>query len=138
MRTKRMKRIPIKPSKTVRNERHNSVAIATAWVQSPPFAVNPRGVLTHRVKHVTVITIGGKLSHFHVDYHCMNGFNVDKHQIHDVLTDDPPEDRLLCERCEIMAAIGNNPSGDTLAGRHVHRGVLVPQQTCCGGGSCPS
>lgn len=126
-----MLKISLKPSKTVRREKHDSPFVATAWVESPPFAVNPRGILTHRVRHVTAIWAHGELSHFHADYLCMNGCNIDQFKIDEVLTDDPPKDRLLCERCETMAALQKLPSGDQLAGRHVHRGVLVPQQTCC-------
>ena len=35
-----------------------------------------------------------------------------------------------CDR-EAHAERKKLPSGDALAGRHVHRGVLVPKQVCC-------
>lgn len=128
-------KILLKPSKTVRKERlrgrSTEVATSTAWLRSEPFVVNPRGILTHRVMHVTAIFWSRELSHYHADYLCGNGCNIDMYKINDVLVADPPKDRLLCERCELIAIKDDLPSGDTLAGRHVHRGILVPVQTCC-------
>lgn len=120
------------PIKVKRSRAHGNYDMI-AWTRSPPFAVNPRGVLTHRVRHVVTILYCMKERHHHIDHLCGNGCNVDLDAIDDALVADPPKDRLLCQRCEEVARRHELPSGDQLAGRHVHRGVLVPQQTCCGG-----
>lgn len=124
------KHIPIKPSKHYLKGGEWSID-TSAWGESPAFAVNPRGILIHRVRHVTSYHRDGKDSHHHVHYLCGNGCNVEPDIIYDVLVADPPEDRLLCDFCEVRAAREELPNGDTLAGRHVHRGVLYPKQTCC-------
>lgn len=134
----RARKIPIKPSRTYQKfARRESYPGMFAWTKAPAFAVNPRGVLVHRVRHVTTYLRDGKDSHYHVDYLCGNGCNVELRTIVDVLVTDPPRDRLLCEHCEMRARMQELPSGDHLAGRHVHRGVLVPRQTCCLAASPP-
>lgn len=102
-----------------------------AWDESPAFAVNVRGILIHRVRYVTTYLRDGEDSHHHVHYLCGNGCNVDLDNIVATIVADPPRDRLLCEHCELRAKTFKLPTGDQLAKRHVHRGVLVPQQTCC-------
>lgn len=131
---KRAKTIPLKTCRTIRND-HPTITM-TAWVQSPPFAVNPRGILVHRVRHVTMICWAdtgyrGKSTHHHATYLCGNGTNFNGSQIDDILVSDPPDERLLCTFCEARAKQMKLPTGDTLAGRHVHRGRLIPEQTCC-------
>lgn len=124
--------IPLKPSRSSRRAVAQGYTHYMTWTRSLPFAVNPRGVLIHRVRHVDTILYGDKEHHHHINYLCGNGCNVDLDAIDDALVSDPPTDRLLCEFCENKAARAELPSGDVLAGRHVHRGVLVPKQTCCG------
>lgn len=104
---------------------------ARAWLAAPPFAVNPRGILTHMVAHVSTYFRDGERTHHHADYLCGNGTNFRVGCEGDVLTDSPPDDRLLCAACECRASRKKLPTGDELAGRHVHRGVLVAQQICC-------
>ncbi len=97
-----------------------------AWTKAPAFVVNPRGILIHRVRHVSTFVRNGCESHHHVDYLCGNGCNIDiSHE--SVFYDDPPQDKLLCSVCDIRAEI----KSDVLVGRHVHIGVLVAQQICC-------
>jgi hypothetical protein len=123
----RLKKYPVKPSRTSRK-----MSGMVTWRFAPAFCVNPRGILVHRVRHVTtIVRDDGLISHHHVDYLCTNGCNVDRSAIWDVFTSDPPRDRLLCEFCEAMAKRKSLPSGDSLAGRHVHRGVLVARRSCC-------
>lgn len=43
----------------------------------------------------------------------------------------PPDDRILCARCEAIAVANGLPSADELAGRHVHKGGVVAVATCC-------
>lgn len=44
----------------------------------------------------------------------------------------PPEDKILCARCEAIAVANGLPSAAELAGRHVHVGRTVAVMTCCG------
>ncbi len=126
MKTKKAKLIKLKPCKSRRGETDY-----VHWTEAEAFAANVRGVLTHRVRHVTTILRGGEKSHHHITYLCGNGCNVDLVSMSETLASDPPKDRLLCESCEVRAKRFKLPTGDDLAGRHVHRGVLVPQRTCC-------
>lgn len=129
---RRVRKIPLKPSKSYQKwvARGRTDFTAVAWARAPAFAANVRGVLTHRVRHVETLVIGGRESHHHVHYLCGNGCNVALTDAADVLVADPPADRLLCDQCERRAAKCGLPTGDELAGRHVHRGVLVPRQVC--------
>lgn len=125
------KKIKIKPSKSsIRNSAAGMVGVR-AWTKSPPFVVNPRGKLIHRVRHVSTYIFDGKESHVHVTYLCGNGCNLELRSVNDALVSDPPDDMLLCSFCEDRAARAELPTGDELAGRHVHRGILVARQTCC-------
>lgn len=45
--------------------------------------------------------------------------------------DSPPDDKILCARCEEFAAKNGLPSADSLAGRHVHVGRTIAAITCC-------
>ncbi len=129
----RGKTIPIKPSKSARRFAAGCEPTTRPWTRSPAFAVNPRAVLTHRVRHVSTTVWNGEDSHHHVTFLCGNGCNVDLEAIADVLVADPPRDRLLCDFCEAKARRVRLPSGDELAGRHVHRGVLEARRVCCAG-----
>lgn len=129
----RLKMIPIKPCK--RNRGDGSLV---SWTKSPAFAANVRGILIHRVRHVTTVLWAGEEHHYHVTYLCNNGCNVDLDRIDDVLIADPPKDRLLCQFCENQALRKYLPSADHLAGRHVHRGVLVARRVCCLKEGCES
>jgi len=104
------------------------------WKRAGSFAVNPRGILTHRVKHVvTYLDANGENRHHHVDYWCGNGCCFDVGFEKEVLTDSPPIDRMLCHFCENNAQAKDQPNAGKLAGRHIHRGVLKAHQVCCGG-----
>lgn len=98
-----------------------------------PFAVNPRGILTHRAKCVDTFYRDGKPHHMHVDYWCGNGTCYDLDDELSVLVDKPPKDRLLCHYCEVKAIAAGQAKADKLAGRHVHVGVLRAIQLCCSG-----
>lgn len=95
------------------------------------FAVNPRGILTHRTKCVDVYYRDGKPSHGHVDYWCGNGTCFELGFEKEVLTDNPPKNRMLCLFCEAKAQAAEQPKADKIAGRHIHRGVLKAVQVCC-------
>lgn len=109
---------------------------AILWLKGPAFYAPRRGVLTHRVRYV--------LTHLHRDssgewvetHHSVSYLCGNQNCFHDGETGlytDPPADRFLCHACEAKVERLKLPSGDKLAGRHIHRAVLVPQQTCCGG-----
>lgn len=129
------KKIPLKPSRSFMKFSRRESFDWVFWEKAPPFAVNKRGVLTHRVRHVDTILSGGREKHAHVEYLCGNGCNFNIFDSDEFLVADPPESRLLCVRCEEVAVRNKLPSGDEIAGRHVHRGILVPQQVCCAGRS---
>lgn len=131
--TSRVRDIPLEPSRSYLKWRASGRTdfSEVAAVRSPPFAVNPRGVLTHRVRHLTTYYTDGRLSHHHADYLCGNGCNFRPDAMAEVLVANPPAGRLLCDYCETRARKKKLPSGDALAGRHVHRGVLVPRRVCC-------
>ena len=46
----------------------------------------------------------------------------------------PPDDKLLCEACELSAVLAGLPSAYELAGRHVHLGRIKAVRVCCVGG----
>lgn len=102
------------------------------WEHSPPFFLNPRGILVHRVRHVGTMFRDGKESHHHVRYLCGNGCCFELGAVDDAFFDDPPSDRLVCAFCEAKAARMGEPTADALAGRHVHRGILKAHRVCCG------
>lgn len=101
------------------------------WVKAPPFACNPRGQLIHRVRDAATVLWSGEPSHIGIGFLCGNQMNCGIEEVDKVLVADPPKGKLLCVRCELMAQAKNLPSGNDLAGRHVHRGTLVATQVCC-------
>lgn len=124
----RCRTIPLK----CRRDRHaNDVCGFLDHPRAPAFSCNPRGQLIHRTRFLSAIICRGELSHYHVSYLCGNGFNIDPELIRDVMFADPPEDRLLCSACHGKSEGMRLPTSDQLAGRHVHRGILVPTQVCC-------
>jgi len=105
----------------------------TAWGEAEPFIVAPRARLVHRVRSITSYAWPDR-GHVSVTCWCGYCFNLRPEQVADALVANPPENRLMCEHCEWMAAKWRQPPTDELAGRHVHRGRLVPVRTCCQGG----
>lgn len=98
------------------------------WVKAPPFNVNPRGVLTHRVRSVATFIRDGEVSHYSVHYWCANGTNGDGVG----LVEKPPKDRLLCAHCERIAVEHGERTAEELTGRHVCIGVMKVHRLCCG------
>lgn len=101
------------------------------WIKAPPFVVNPRGQLIHRVHSVATVLWQGEPHHIGFAYLCGNQTNCKLDEAAEVFVADPPKGRLLCERCELRAKVLGLPSSRELAGRHIHTGVMVPRQTCC-------
>lgn len=97
------------------------------WKFAPPFNVNPRGILIHRVRSVVTILIDGLRSHDAVHYWCANGTNGEGVSLSEL----PPKDRLLCSHCEALAVAAGEPAASKLAKRHVCVGVLRAVRLCC-------
>lgn len=105
----------------------------TIGVQGLPFFLNPRGILVHRVRCVETFSRDSRESHHAVGYLCGNGCTFELGNEDAKFFDDPPKDRLVCAFCEAKAERMGQPSSDSLAGRHVHRGVLKAHRVCCEG-----
>lgn len=98
---------------------------AVYWKKSLPFAVNPRGVLIHRVKYaISFRNYDGSISHESAHYWCNNFGRVK-------FFADPPQDKMLCTFCEARAVAAGQLPADQLAGRHVHIGRAKAVQLCC-------
>ena len=94
------------------------------WGKSPPFLVNPRAVLTHRIRFAHSYFRDGKFSHHTVEYWCGN---IGRGEF----TDEPPITRLLCAACEIAAVSHGEKWSEELVGRHVCVGGIKPVRLCC-------
>lgn len=98
------------------------------WKSCLPFVENSRGVLMHRPRSGSTYNIHKK-PHIAVQFWC--GMSVTANDGHLTFTDSPSEGAILCERCEAMATKNDLPSADELAGRHIHKGKVIPVVTCC-------
>ena len=105
----------------------NSELAAAVWTRCAPFVLNERAVLVHRPREVTTYNLH-KQPHLAVHYWCGGAATGG---IKFTFLSSPPENRLLCERCEVLAVAAKLPSADTLSGRHVHVGKVKALQTCC-------
>src|SRR5262245_35931173 len=79
----------------------------------PAFCVNPRGILTHRIRSARTHLRCGKATHITCNYWCGN---IGKGEFVEV----PPKGRLLCTYCEAKAVAAGEKPADKIAGRHVH------------------
>lgn len=95
------------------------------WKESLPFVVNPRGLLTHRVKWAATQFTGDE-SHTAIGYWCGNQGN----RLCDFV-EVPPQERLVCARCEEMAVAAGEPTSEQIAGRHACMGELRVKRLCC-------
>lgn len=99
-----------------------------------PFAKSSRGVLVHRVRSVTIYAIHAS-PHAALQYWCSmvgtHSFDgVNRHA--DIqMMEEPEEGQLICHRCEAIAVLSGEQTSDQLVGRHVHKGRVRPQRTCC-------
>ncbi len=105
-------------------------AVATL-THTLPFVQNKRGILIHRPRYVNIYNLH-KQAHMAVSHLCGNGTTGPvTANSHIKFLATPPDDSVMCERCEEFAAIFGLPSASELAGRHVHRGKLKAVITCC-------
>ena len=98
------------------------------WVKCKPFVENKRGVLIHRPRSAETFHLHKK-PHIGISFWCGMSVTDDGGKL--TLLDAPPEDSILCERCEAAAVKAGLPTADQLAGRHVHKGRTVAVVTCC-------
>lgn len=98
------------------------------WASCAPFVENSRGVLIHRPRSGATYNIH-KYPHVAVNFWC--GMTATSGGKNLTFLAAPPEDKILCARCESIARANGLPSADELAGRHVHIGRTVAVMTCC-------
>ena len=99
------------------------------WASCAPFVENSRGTLIHRPRAGSTYNLHRTGPHVAVSFWC--GMSVSSGGKNLTFLEAPPEDRILCERCEAAAVANGLPSADELAGRHVHKGRTVAVATCC-------
>jgi len=98
------------------------------WASCLPFVENSRGVLIHRPRYGMTYNLN-KLPHIGVEFWCGMATTTSGKNL--TFLSSPPENRILCERCERIATDNGLPSADEMAGRRVHKGRTVPVITCC-------
>lgn len=98
------------------------------WAACAPFVENSRGTLIHRPRNGSTYNIHRR-PHVSVHFWCGMGTSSDGKNLTFLAA--PPEERILCARCEAIAVANGLPSADELAGRHVHKGGVVAVMTCC-------
>lgn len=108
-------------------KRERKMLGSLAWKRCLPFVENSRAVLIHRPRAVTMYHIH-RDPHIGVHYWCGNGSNGTTNF---TFLTKPPSGKLVCKNCELNAVAAGLPSTDSLAGEHVHLGIVVAQQTCC-------
>lgn len=100
------------------------------WTESQPFVENSRAILIHRPRTVSVYRTPctATKTHLGIGMWCGNHMSGDGKF---TFLDAPPEGKLVCARCEAMAIASNQPTSDSLVGKHVHIGGLRAFMTCC-------
>lgn len=98
------------------------------WVSCAPFVENARGTLIHRPRSGATYNVHA-YPHVAVNFWCGMTSTSDGKNLTFLAA--PPEDKILCARCEAIAVANGLPSADELAGRHVHVGRTVAVMTCC-------
>lgn len=105
---------------------------AIPWTAALPFIENKKAVLIHRPRHITTHTLLAPRWGPHMAIACWCG-NTMTGTTKFTFLDAPPEDSILCARCEDNAVANGLPSASELAGRHVHTGGVVAVKRCCKG-----
>lgn len=101
--------------------------VASVASESKPFVLNDRAPLIHRPRSISLYNLH-KYPHLAVRNWCGSTHTGMKKF---TFLDEVPADRLLCAACESRATMAGLPSADSLCGRHVHLGKMVPIQQCC-------
>lgn len=118
-------KIALKPRKKAPNEAELK-AQPIEWKATLPFLENTRAYLIHRP--MTVTTYRHQRSpHLAVLCYCGNGFSGQKNL---TFLSAPPENAVVCQRCEDAAMLAGLPSSSEISGRHVHTGGLKIVLSC--------
>ncbi len=83
----------------------HSLAWSVPWRRSKPFFLSDLGTLVHRVRFAATHMRLQARSHDSVEYWCGSSSSVRGRFL-----DEPPENRLLCHRCEAQAVAHGQPS----------------------------
>lgn len=118
----KLEQMPYAPFRDAYGRMHGCYVIEEA----PPFVLNSRAILIHRARWAVIHHVEEEPRHCSVHLWCGNSFNRTITFIEDV-----PRDRILCERCEMIAVLNGQLPADELCGRHVHVGRLRAFRTCC-------
>lgn len=104
------------------------------WKTALPFVENSRGILIHRPRMVSTHTGLSRSNpsrwrpHIGIGFWCGMHVSGDKNFTFLLA---PPENGLVCHRCEAVAIANGFPSSAELAGRHVHIGRVKAVKDCC-------
>ena len=101
--------------------------VASIFKESKPFVMNDRAVLIHRPRSIVLYNLH-KYPHLAIHQWCENTHTGMKKF---TFLDEVPIGRLLCAACEARALMAGLPSAESICGRHVHIGRMVPRQICC-------
>jgi hypothetical protein len=116
-------KVEIKKDKRARSGVH--------WTACEPFVENTMAVLIHRVRYVTTHKIGERWpAHLAVSCWCGNTMTGTTKF---TFLDAPPDERIVCARCEDNAVDSGLPTSRQLAGKHIHTGGVVAVKRCCDG-----
>lgn len=97
------------------------------WKSCLPFVENRLGVLIHRPKRVHTLVAHHGFRNLAIETWCGNSQNgMDKF----TFLSAPPDGKVVCARCEMMAIENGLLSSDDIVGRHVHIGHVKPVITC--------
>lgn len=103
--------------------------VASVMKESKPFVMNDRATLIHRPRSISLYNLY-KYPHLAVHHWCGNTHTGMKKF---TFLDEVPENRVVCAACEARAVMSGLPATDELCGRHVHKGKMVVEITCCHG-----
>lgn len=100
------------------------------WLTSLPFLENKRAVLIHRPRAVATVAKSAvsKYPYLIASMWCGNSMVNSEHW---TFLSAPPEEKIVCARCESMAVLNGLPSSDSLVGHHVHIGGVKAVIQCC-------
>lgn len=100
------------------------------WSSCLPFVENKAGVLIHRPRSANTYNLH-KRPHYAVGFWC--GMTTTSNWENNKLTflSVPPDESIVCWKCEMLAIAAGLPSSDELAGNHVHIGGVKAYKKCC-------
>ncbi len=125
MKTKQKRRLKTVPLRVKHENDSRGTCTVKQRTRGPAFFIAETGYLIHRTSRAGDILYSGKPHHEYA--HAVCGMQTTSPVFHS----DPPRDRLLCERCELLAKLQQLPSAERITGRHVHVGRIFVKQTCC-------